>query len=251
MYPPERVSTVLALVDDGASYSEIAPATGVSRSTIRDRIAGRKPSRQSLSACLVCRGRTDHIPSGPYAYLLGLYLGDGYIATHRRGVYRLRITCCDAIPVSCSIVRWPWRRSSPTALVGCFEPGAPTSTRTPSIGRAFFLNTVPVTSTIGPSSSLSGSGRSSTGSLLLFSAALSIPTAVVCSTTSTAGPTLATSSRTPRTTSEASSLERVTSWAWNGARALLALCRWPAGRACKPWMNSSASSASWARAIRS
>jgi hypothetical protein len=25
-------------------------------------------------------------------YLLGLYLGDGYIAAHRRGVYRLRIT---------------------------------------------------------------------------------------------------------------------------------------------------------------
>ncbi|MFL5842540.1 MAG: hypothetical protein ACJ77Z_19000 [Thermoleophilaceae bacterium] len=27
-----------------------------------------------------------------YAYLLGLYLGDGYVAAHRRGVYKLRIS---------------------------------------------------------------------------------------------------------------------------------------------------------------
>ena len=26
-----------------------------------------------------------------YVYLLGLYLGDGYISEHRRSVYRLRI----------------------------------------------------------------------------------------------------------------------------------------------------------------
>jgi hypothetical protein len=29
------------------------------------------------------------------------------------------------------------------------------------------------------------------------------------------------------------------------------LCRWPGRRACNGWMNSSASSASWARAIHS
>lgn len=34
-----------------------------------------------------------------YAYLLGLYLGDGHIArTHRVGVYRLEIACADAWP---------------------------------------------------------------------------------------------------------------------------------------------------------
>jgi len=47
---------------------------------------------------MICRGTTEDIPPGPYAYLLGLYLGDGYIASHRRGVYKLRITCCDAYP---------------------------------------------------------------------------------------------------------------------------------------------------------
>jgi hypothetical protein len=40
----------------------------------------------------------DRIPVGPYVYLLGLYLGDGHIARHPRGVYRLRIFCCEAYP---------------------------------------------------------------------------------------------------------------------------------------------------------
>jgi hypothetical protein len=37
-------------------------------------------------------------PPDAYAYLLGQYLGDGYIASHRRGVFRLVITCCDWYP---------------------------------------------------------------------------------------------------------------------------------------------------------
>jgi len=38
------------------------------------------------------------LPQAPYTYLLRLYLGDGYIASHARGVYRLRICCADAYP---------------------------------------------------------------------------------------------------------------------------------------------------------
>ena len=34
----------------------------------------------------------------PYTYLLGLYLGDGCLAEHPRGVYRLRIACANAYP---------------------------------------------------------------------------------------------------------------------------------------------------------
>ncbi|WP_306333977.1 hypothetical protein [Streptomyces sp. KL118A] len=33
-----------------------------------------------------------------YAYLLGLYLGDGCISPHRRGIHSLRIACADAWP---------------------------------------------------------------------------------------------------------------------------------------------------------
>jgi hypothetical protein len=35
---------------------------------------------------------------GAYAYLLGLYLGDGYLAAHPKGVFRLRITLDEAYP---------------------------------------------------------------------------------------------------------------------------------------------------------
>ena len=41
--------------------------------------------------CVVCRGDPSTLPQIPYTYLLGLYLGDGYIASHARGVYKLRI----------------------------------------------------------------------------------------------------------------------------------------------------------------
>ena len=40
----------------------------------------------------------DTVPAAPYSYLLGMYLGDGYIATHPRNVFRLNITCCDDYP---------------------------------------------------------------------------------------------------------------------------------------------------------
>lgn len=38
------------------------------------------------------------VPAGPYAYLLGLYLGDGCLADGPRGVYRLRITLDKKYP---------------------------------------------------------------------------------------------------------------------------------------------------------
>lgn len=38
------------------------------------------------------------VPAGPYAYLLGLYLGDGCLAEGSRGVYRLRITLDKKYP---------------------------------------------------------------------------------------------------------------------------------------------------------
>lgn len=65
--------------------------TGVSRSAIRDWRVRIEPERPVP----VCTGRA----SGPaYAYLLGLYLGDGCISPQARGGYALRIACGDAWP---------------------------------------------------------------------------------------------------------------------------------------------------------
>jgi hypothetical protein len=74
-----------------------------SRGTVRDWRAGRTPNFErnathSAGACAVCRREPLSLPEASYTYLLGLYLGDGYIAAHARGVYRLRISCANAYP---------------------------------------------------------------------------------------------------------------------------------------------------------
>jgi hypothetical protein len=101
---PIEVDLVRWLASAGLNASELARATGVSRASIRDWLSRpdewprRRTIRgQGLSPCCPrCHGRP--LDPRPYVYLLGLYLGDGYIATHPRGVYRLRICCANSYP---------------------------------------------------------------------------------------------------------------------------------------------------------
>lgn len=71
-------------------------ATGIPRPTVRDWMRGKLPashSRSTVDACTVC-GSAAHDPGRlppSYPYLLGLYLGDGCISLHPRGVSRLRV----------------------------------------------------------------------------------------------------------------------------------------------------------------
>ncbi len=80
-----RVEAVLERADRGESATAIARQENLPRETVRDCIAGRVPV---VTPAWTPDSLEDSVP---YAYLLGLYLGDGYIAAHRRGVYRLRI----------------------------------------------------------------------------------------------------------------------------------------------------------------
>jgi hypothetical protein len=71
----------------GASVSAVAAITGVPRSTVVNwwRHPDRGPRESEPS-------REWRPPDPPaYSYLLGLYLGDGCISAHPRGVYRLRV----------------------------------------------------------------------------------------------------------------------------------------------------------------
>lgn len=104
MHRRETVVQALQLAETGISQCEIARRTGVSRATIRDWISGRLPrsyrGSSSHSACQRCGGDEHefHRLGADYVHLLGLYLGDGSIGEHRRGVHRLRISLDTKYP---------------------------------------------------------------------------------------------------------------------------------------------------------
>jgi hypothetical protein len=98
MRSAEEVRVVLSLVETGANDCAISRRTGIPRGTVRDWRAGRVPRKgAALDARKLCdrcghpRHDFDQLPRIAYAYLLGLYLGDGCISAAQRGVFRLRI----------------------------------------------------------------------------------------------------------------------------------------------------------------
>lgn len=96
-----EVDRALELLRMGFSPTEAGRLTGIPRSTIRDWGYGRIPERSRFDPrCPGCNPSRDLSRPEPtrYAYLLGMYLGDGCISTHKKGVYKLRITLDSAYP---------------------------------------------------------------------------------------------------------------------------------------------------------
>ena len=101
MHGQAVVAQVLTLRQQGLGARRIAKQVDVPLGTVKDWLAGRLPSH-SLSfdptaviepVCARC-GHPAHRfgeLQPEYVYLLGLYLGDGTISKHRRGVFRLRV----------------------------------------------------------------------------------------------------------------------------------------------------------------
>jgi hypothetical protein len=88
----EQRDRVAVLIAGGLNDCQIERETGIPRRTICD--WRRFPlGRPAQSTCAVCEGEPERLPPASYAYLLGVYLGDGYIVAVRRGVYRLRVAC--------------------------------------------------------------------------------------------------------------------------------------------------------------
>jgi hypothetical protein len=92
----------LELIRAGVNDSEIGRRLGIPRVTIRDWRVGLAAGsggrtkewtgmRPSTVSCFRCRGGS--VDEEAYAYLLGMYLGDGCLSPHARDVYRLRIAC--------------------------------------------------------------------------------------------------------------------------------------------------------------
>lgn len=100
MYDIGTRKRALALVARGRSLDSVSKETGISRAAIRSWQIRLEPLDPNRSApCHRCRD-TPGAPDEPaaYAYLLGLYPGDGCVSLLRKGVYFLRIACADAWP---------------------------------------------------------------------------------------------------------------------------------------------------------
>ncbi|MEN8653362.1 helix-turn-helix domain-containing protein [Streptomyces sp. 21So2-11] len=102
MYDLAARKQALELVAQGHSLNSVSKRTGISRSAIRDWQIRVEPLPRMLGQAKPCPRclSTPGVPDDTvaYAYLLGLYLGDGCISPHRQVGYYLRIACADAWP---------------------------------------------------------------------------------------------------------------------------------------------------------
>ena len=123
MYDQITRDRPLALIGNGFSLRATSQMTGVSRATLKD--WRERPDRPRRPAdCIRCApdpGLPE--PQWEYAYLLGLYLGDGCISVAGdpgKGVWVLRIACADA---------WPGLRAECQAAISAIRPGNKVGTR--------------------------------------------------------------------------------------------------------------------------
>lgn len=94
----EEFNSAVYLLGRGLSDSEIGKILDIPRATIRDwRVGKRRVVSRSSAACSFCGPAS--LDASAYAYLLGLYLGDGCLSPHPRGVFKLRITLDEIYPL--------------------------------------------------------------------------------------------------------------------------------------------------------
>jgi hypothetical protein len=103
MHSREEVRLVQHLAAEGLNTCQIARRAEVPRTTVRDWIAGRLP-KHGMSAedsCAEC-GHPAHeparLPAPIYAYAFAMYLGDGCLLRHPRGVWRLDVALDSRYP---------------------------------------------------------------------------------------------------------------------------------------------------------
>src|SRR6266702_1918221 len=118
MYPQATVNTALRLSAIGILAKENARIWGVSVAAIQHWRAGRRRvasgiATAKMTACPRCHARS--MDESAYAYLLGLYLGDGHIVRGPRDVYVLAIACSDDWPGLMAAARQAMATVMPTS----------------------------------------------------------------------------------------------------------------------------------------
>jgi len=99
---------------------ENARICGVSIRTIRHwRYGSRRSPATTQARCPRCDGRS--LDERAYAYLLGLYLGDGHITRGRRDVYALNVMCADDWPGLIQAAKVAMADVMPTSRVFCVQ----------------------------------------------------------------------------------------------------------------------------------
>ena len=124
MWSDEAIDAVFGLLNQDIGPAEASRRTGVPFETILNWKQGRLPKRYRLHRagiefCPACGG-VEHdfatLEASDYSYVLGVYLGDGWLTKHSKGTWALRVAqdmkypglveeCCAAIQAIRS--RWP------------------------------------------------------------------------------------------------------------------------------------------------
>jgi hypothetical protein len=134
MYNTTVRTRALTLIQAGHTLQSVSASTGINRSTLRTWRDQPGSARHQHAVCPRCDG----VPSPPepmadYAYLLGLYLGDGYISqagAREKNVWALRISCADTWPGLVEECKRAMRAIRPSNKVwtvqhvGCTEVGS-------------------------------------------------------------------------------------------------------------------------------
>jgi hypothetical protein len=113
-HAPEIVVEALTALEGGKTVGQVARGLGLSRGTVtnwqRGQIplsVGRRLRGEAIESCASCGAETHTVPprgAASYAYLLGVYLGDGCVTVGPRSV-ALRIVLDAAYPAIIAEVR--------------------------------------------------------------------------------------------------------------------------------------------------
>jgi hypothetical protein len=99
MYPRTTVDIALFLSSCDVLDRENALVCGTTVAAIRHwRNDRRRSAKRSAREPMCPRCDDSPMDHAAYSYLLGLYLGDGWLTLGRRDVYALSVMCCDGWP---------------------------------------------------------------------------------------------------------------------------------------------------------
>jgi hypothetical protein len=131
MYDKATRLRAMSLIAQGQSFRDASVATGIAQRTLRNWwYSPEKLSQSTKRTCPRCaEAKTVVEPQRDYAYLLGLYLGDGCVSRPRpsKDVWALRVMCADAWPglmVECKRAMMAVRPGNSVCMIqreGCVE----------------------------------------------------------------------------------------------------------------------------------